>query len=248
MRAAQATPIRSSSAASMPNRDRTSSLPSTAFRINRGRQHRWSRVRGHSLHHPEVVKNLRVIEGPFDPHQGDFAVAGSADYQLGVVTGAAGRRKLRKFGTQRMLASGHPSPNARTPSAAAQVYKPPATATNRASTSASAMAEYEGELGARDSGGSCITAYGTHYRQRASFRRGCRRWSVRFYGTEDASQGGDAQRYSSSRPPEPGDNGVLKQQVFLHLPHDAHHRRLHGVLSTIRPSPANSASPRSEVT
>ena len=33
---------------------------------------------------PELVKNLRVIEGPFSPRQGDFAEAGSADYQLGV--------------------------------------------------------------------------------------------------------------------------------------------------------------------
>ncbi len=33
---------------------------------------------------PELVRSLRVIEGPFDPHQGDFAVAGSADYELGV--------------------------------------------------------------------------------------------------------------------------------------------------------------------
>src|SRR6201999_3788048 len=34
---------------------------------------------------PEVVKKLNVIEWPFDPHQGDFAVAGSASYELGVV-------------------------------------------------------------------------------------------------------------------------------------------------------------------
>ena len=26
----------------------------------------------------------RQIEGPFDPHQGDFAEAGSVDYELGV--------------------------------------------------------------------------------------------------------------------------------------------------------------------
>src|SRR5581483_6079584 len=33
---------------------------------------------------PELVQNLRVIEGPFDPRQGNYAVAGSADYQLGL--------------------------------------------------------------------------------------------------------------------------------------------------------------------
>ena len=33
---------------------------------------------------PELVEEVRVIEGPFDPAQGDFAVAGSAHYRLGM--------------------------------------------------------------------------------------------------------------------------------------------------------------------
>jgi iron complex outermembrane recepter protein len=33
---------------------------------------------------PEVVRAMRVVEGVYDPHQGDFAVAGSVDYELGV--------------------------------------------------------------------------------------------------------------------------------------------------------------------
>jgi TonB family protein len=32
---------------------------------------------------PMLVEELRVVQGPFDPRQGDFAVAGSADYVLG---------------------------------------------------------------------------------------------------------------------------------------------------------------------
>lgn len=32
---------------------------------------------------PELVQSLRVLEGPFDPRQGDFAVAGTVDYRLG---------------------------------------------------------------------------------------------------------------------------------------------------------------------
>ncbi|HEY1101308.1 MAG TPA: TonB family protein, partial [Myxococcota bacterium] len=32
---------------------------------------------------PLLVEELRIVEGPFDPRQGDFAVAGSADYTLG---------------------------------------------------------------------------------------------------------------------------------------------------------------------
>src|SRR5690606_4708419 len=33
---------------------------------------------------PETVRSLRVVEGVYDPAQGDFAVAGSADFQPGV--------------------------------------------------------------------------------------------------------------------------------------------------------------------
>jgi iron complex outermembrane receptor protein len=32
---------------------------------------------------PQLVRSVRVIQGPFDPAQGDFAVAGSAEYSLG---------------------------------------------------------------------------------------------------------------------------------------------------------------------
>jgi hypothetical protein len=33
---------------------------------------------------PELVEGLRVVQGPFDPSQGDFAVAGTAEYRLGL--------------------------------------------------------------------------------------------------------------------------------------------------------------------
>src|SRR6202035_2708340 len=33
---------------------------------------------------PELVETLRVVEGPFDPRQGNYAVAGSANYELGL--------------------------------------------------------------------------------------------------------------------------------------------------------------------
>ncbi|WP_437605389.1 TonB family protein [Sorangium sp. So ce834] len=33
---------------------------------------------------PELVRELRIVEGPFDPRQGDFAVAGTVSYELGL--------------------------------------------------------------------------------------------------------------------------------------------------------------------
>jgi TonB family protein len=54
---------------------------------------------------PETVRSIRVIEGVYDPRQGDFAVAGSAEYDLGVEDRRS-RATLTygSFGTTRALA------------------------------------------------------------------------------------------------------------------------------------------------
>jgi TonB family protein len=54
---------------------------------------------------PETVRSIRVIEGVYDPRQGDFAVAGSADYDLGIEERRS-RVKLSygSFDTKRMVA------------------------------------------------------------------------------------------------------------------------------------------------
>lgn len=54
---------------------------------------------------PEAVRSIRVLEGVYDPHQGDFAVAGSAEYDLGVEERRS-RVKLTygSFSTKRVLA------------------------------------------------------------------------------------------------------------------------------------------------
>jgi TonB family protein len=55
---------------------------------------------------PEVIRAVRVTEGVYDPHQGDFAVAGSVDFDLGVIAAERGIRSstsLGSFGTIRQL-------------------------------------------------------------------------------------------------------------------------------------------------
>jgi TonB family protein len=53
---------------------------------------------------PEVVRALRVTEGVYDPHQGDFAVAGSIDLELGMrERGLLSRTTYGSFGTFRQL-------------------------------------------------------------------------------------------------------------------------------------------------
>ncbi len=39
---------------------------------------------------PEVVRSIRVLEGPFDPRQGDAAIVGSAYFDLGSLSEATG--------------------------------------------------------------------------------------------------------------------------------------------------------------
>ena len=167
---------------------------------------------------PELVKNLRVIEGPFSPRQGDFAEAGSADYQLGVTN-----RRLElsasygSFDTRRYLALWAPENEREGTFAAAQFFQSNGFGTNRSSTNGSAMAEYEGDLGARGSWRLLGTAYGTHYQSAGIVRADdVASGRIGYYGTEDSAQGGDAQRYTLAFDLQsPSDKDFLTQQVFL---------------------------------
>ena len=168
---------------------------------------------------PELVRALRVIEGPFDPHQGDFAVAGSANYELGVVQrGLQFEQSYGSFGTNRTLVLWAPVSEREGTFGAAQVTDSAGFGVNRASTAASAMGQYEGEIGDRGLWRVLATAYATHYKS-AGVVRGTDVTSgkIDYYGTEDPSQGGDAQRYSLSFELEkPTDkHTTVKQQVFL---------------------------------
>jgi len=54
---------------------------------------------------PETVRSVRVVEGVYDPHQGDFAVAGSVDFDLGVEErGVRASVSYGSFGTKRLVA------------------------------------------------------------------------------------------------------------------------------------------------
>jgi TonB family protein len=167
---------------------------------------------------PELIKELQVIEGPFDPHQGNFAVAGSARYELGVrergmrVAGTVG-----SYGTRRYLALWAPKGQREGTFAAVEYGTTDGFGVSRAASHATAMAEFEGELGTRGLYRVLATAYATHYSAAGVLRKDdVDSGRIGFYGTEDSSQGGDAQRYSLSFDLEsPTGDGVVTQQVFL---------------------------------
>ena len=167
---------------------------------------------------PEVVQSLRVIEGPFDPHQGDFAVAGGANYQLGVADrGLELEQSVGDYGTTRTLALWAPPTERDATFGAVQITNTAGFGVNRADSAASAMGQYEGTLGDHGLWRLLATAYATHYKSAGVVRAAdVDSGKIDYYGTEDPSQGGDAQRYTLSFTAEdPIDGGALKQQVFL---------------------------------
>jgi iron complex outermembrane receptor protein len=71
---------------------------------------------------PETVRSVRVLEGVYDPSQGDFAVAGSADFDLGVSErGLRLSTSIGSWNTRRLLALWAPEGEAEETFAAAEL-------------------------------------------------------------------------------------------------------------------------------
>lgn len=172
---------------------------------------------------PELVESLRVIEGPFDPHQGDFAVAGSAEYQLGVSD-----RGLRlsyrggSWNSHRLLllwapdsALGYGLGNSGT-FAAVELAQSDGFGPNRFSQRATATAQYEHSVGETGKFRVLAMTYATRFQSPGVLRDDdYQSGRKEFFDTYDTRQGGDAQRHTFSAQLH-GKVGVvqLSQQVF----------------------------------
>ena len=166
---------------------------------------------------PEIVQRLRVIEGPFDPHQGNYAVAGSADYELGLEKrGLTATYTTGSFSTERALVMWGPKGESSHTFAAAEAYKTDGFGQNRNAERATAYAQYEGAI----PGGSWrLTGqvYTTDYHSAGVLRESdYEAGRVGFFDTYDSGQGGDAFRASVAADLEKksGDT-LLGQQVFV---------------------------------
>ena len=145
---------------------------------------------------PELVQALRVVEGPYDPRQGNFAVAGSADYELGLTRrGLTASFQTGSFGTNRaLLLWGAPEANAHN-FAGIELYQTDGFGQNRDARRATALGQVENALG--DDGLWRLTTglYLSDYHSAGiireddydSGRKG-------FYDTYDFGQGGGAAR------------------------------------------------------
>jgi iron complex outermembrane recepter protein len=169
---------------------------------------------------PEVVREVRVLEGPYDPRQGDFAAAGSADFQLGVVErGTRLQGSYGSFGTARLLGVIAPVEERTGTFLAFQYITTNGFGVQRAGTSVSAIGQYEGTLGAQGLWHLLATGYGTHYGMAGVVRQddvdaGRVSYSGAYAGSSLLA--GDAQTFNLAGDVEsPVGAGAFKLQAFL---------------------------------
>ena len=148
---------------------------------------------------PEVIESIRVLEGPYAPQQGNFAVAGSADYHLGLERrGVTSEYTVGSFNTQRLLLTWGPSDGAAGTFAAGEYYTTDGFGVNRQAKRGTAIGQYEVPIGKNGSLRLTGTAYITEYNEAGVVREDAvNAGLVDFYGTMDPNQTGNtATRFS----------------------------------------------------
>ena len=174
----------------------------------------------------ELVRNVRVVEGPFDPAQGDFAVAGSADFSVGLAEpGLAASVQLGAFARRRLFLGYRPRTERPATFLAASLERGDGFGPNRAFARAAVLGQHEAKLGA-----------GTYVRTLAFFA--AQRWDsagvlperayntrslpcdgnrdAQLFCTLDPNQGGGGQRAGVSAVLERGSaRSVGRAQLFL---------------------------------
>lgn len=147
---------------------------------------------------PELIESLRVVEGPFDPRQGNFAVAGSADYELGLPErGVHIKGSYGSFNASRLaFLWGPPGSSSRT-FAGAQIFHTDGFGQNRDALNGSAMAQYEGTLSESTSFRIAGQVYSAKWHSAGLLRDDDFRAGRKgFFDTYDDRQGGESIRAS----------------------------------------------------
>jgi outer membrane receptor protein involved in Fe transport len=109
---------------------------------------------------PEMVQSVRVLEGIYDPRQGDAAIVGSANFELAAPeAGYLLKASYGSFNQRRLLVSVAPDPERLDTFLAFAGRKSDGFGARRASESASLNAGYGAELGAHDKLRVLATAY-----------------------------------------------------------------------------------------
>lgn len=165
---------------------------------------------------PELIHGLRVLEGPFDVRQGNYAVAGSADYETGLdKRGLSAKYTIGSYGTNRALVLYAPAEGATY--AGAELYKTDGFGQNRDVKRARAMAQYEARFGQGGTLRVSGAAYGVEFHSAGVLRQDdVDAGRVGFFDTYDTAQGGGGSRYHLAADVEHHDGDLtFGQQVFV---------------------------------
>lgn len=121
---------------------------------------------------PEVVRSVRVTEGVVDPRQGDFAVAGSVDFALGVSErGYRSRTTLGSFGTLRQLVLWAPEGEDDETFAAVALRRSDGFGSNRGGMSGAALGQLVFDGPSRFRGVLTVSGYGARANLAGVLRR-----------------------------------------------------------------------------
>jgi TonB family protein len=168
---------------------------------------------------PELIHSVRVLEGPYAPQQGDFAVAGSADYQLGLdKRGLTAEYTYGSYNTQRLLVLYGPGDAPSGTFAGAEFYTTDGFGVNRQAKRGTATGQWEAPLGRTGTLRVNATAYATEFNNAGVVREDdYAAGLVGFYGTEDPNQTGNtATRASLSATYEGHFKDIaVSQQLFV---------------------------------
>ncbi len=145
---------------------------------------------------PELVESVRVVEGPYDPRQGNFAVAGSANYELGLARrGLFASYETGSFGTTRALLLWGPPGDGPHTFGGVEIYQTKGFGQNRDARRATALGQVEAKLGEhglwRLTSGAYISDYHSAGVMREDDYEAGRKG---FYDSYDFGQGGSVAR------------------------------------------------------
>ena len=147
---------------------------------------------------PELIQAVRVVEGPFDPSQGNYTVAGSVQYELGLA-----RREIGigyqggSFNTHRFTLLYGPEGFGQGTFVGADLRTTDGYGTNRAAQHARAIGQVEVPLSNTLILRVLGTAYATRFGSAGVIRQDdFAAHRIDFFGSYDPTQGGDASRYS----------------------------------------------------
>ncbi|MBK9260812.1 MAG: TonB-dependent receptor plug domain-containing protein [Polyangiaceae bacterium] len=145
---------------------------------------------------PEVVRRVRATPGPFDPRQGDFAVAGTIEFDLGLAqAGFTTSFGLGTYGERRVFVAYRPRDASEETFAAVEAQSTDGFGPSRAARRASAVAQWVFPVGNNVSVRFMASAYAARFSSAGVLLRDdVENGGIDRFGTYDPRQGGDSTR------------------------------------------------------